>query len=96
MCLGRIVEQLMRQIMQYDGEFRREEATPQSALARSTEAGSDRVEHSSPPGYAGQAGVFSRAGGDPGQTLPRSCRQLQNIRLGSAAANPFNRNRKAD
>jgi hypothetical protein len=26
-CLGRIVEQLMRQIMQYDGEFRREEAT---------------------------------------------------------------------
>ena len=35
----------MRQIMHYDGEFRREEATPpQSALTRSTDGGSDRLE----------------------------------------------------
>jgi hypothetical protein len=27
-----VIEQLMRQIMHYDGEFRREKAPPQSAL----------------------------------------------------------------
>ena len=35
----------MRQIMHYDGEFRREEATPQSALTRSPDGGSGSTEH---------------------------------------------------
>ena len=42
-----VIEQLMRQIMHYDGEFRREEATPQSALTRSPDGGSGRLEHGS-------------------------------------------------
>ena len=38
-----VIEQLMRQIMHYDAEFRREGRPPQSALARSTDR-SDRME----------------------------------------------------
>jgi hypothetical protein len=36
-----LIEQLTREILNYDAEFRREDATPQSALTRSTDGGSD-------------------------------------------------------
>jgi len=35
MIRQQVIEHLMQQIMHYDGEFRREERPPQSALARS-------------------------------------------------------------
>ena len=56
-----VIEQLMRQIMHYDGEFRREEATSQSALTRSTDGGSIRVEHGDQfnptPQWTGPGGI---------------------------------------
>jgi hypothetical protein len=85
----------MRQIMHYDKEFRREVATTQSAQAPST-GGSDRMEHGNqcdPTPMLDRPGVIRR------RTQPRTAaRQLQNIRLGSAAANPLSksRNQRAD
>ena len=54
-----VIEHLMRQIMHYDSEFRREGRPPQSALTRSTDGGSGRrLEYSPirPHPHAGQAG----------------------------------------
>ena len=59
-----VIEQLMRQIMHYDVEFRREEATSAVGSTRSTDGGSGRLEHgaNSTPPHAGQAGgSFGRA-----------------------------------
>ena len=42
-----VIEHLMRQIMQYDAEFPREETTSASALPRCTDGGLDRLEHGS-------------------------------------------------
>ncbi len=40
MIRRQVIEQLMWQIMHYDAEFRREEATPQSARTRNTDGDS--------------------------------------------------------
>ena len=54
----------MRQIMDYDGEFRREEGLPQSALTQSTDGGSGRREawakSPPPPRWTGRGVICGR------------------------------------
>jgi hypothetical protein len=52
-----LIEELMRQIIHYDAEFRRERRPPQSALTRSTDGGSGRLHGSNstpPPCWTGR------------------------------------------
>ena len=45
MIRQQVIEELMRQIMHYDGEFRREEATSVVGLTRSTDRASPTARH---------------------------------------------------
>ena len=83
-----VIEQLMRQIkICTTTRTFGVKTRSQSALMRSTEECSGRVEQgtNSPHPHAGQAG------GSLACSQRSSARQLQNIRLGSAAANPLSR-----
>ena len=64
-----VIEELMRQIMHYDAEFRREGRPPQSALVRSTDGSSGRVEHGS---QFDPSGTLDNAGGALGVRKDRS------------------------
>ena len=63
----------MQQIMHYDGEFRREEATSvESVLTRNTGDGSDRVEagdQNRPPGMLDRPGGLSAVKGNAAQKV---------------------------
>jgi len=80
-----VIEQLMRQIMHYDGEFRREEATSAvGSSAKHWRFGSNGARGPMRPHpHAGQAGGCFGV-----QSQNRTAaRQLQNIRLSSDWAN---------
>ena len=91
-----IAEHLMRQIMHYDKEFRREVATSAvGSSAKHWRFGSNGARGPMRPHpHAGQAG--GRFGVWHG--APRHLCRTKNIRLGSASANPLSksRNQRAD
>ena len=68
-----VIEQLMQEIMKYDAEFRREEATsPVRSHAKQLHGASDRVEHAAatpPHAGLGRGGSISRSKGSFGGAL---------------------------